>query len=198
MLEAVFAVWSYTSWAATMIPVDQAQTRWMVLAVMLLGLFMNASVTGAFETSGWAFVIPLLLIQLGRSLWTLVNSPDVVYREHYVRVLIWLIATSPLWIAGAAVNPEARLLWWALAARIDQIGTWLAQPIPLKHAFEGRLVPQDPNDEPACVFLERIRAQRTAPDAGASAGGSPRRVRPRFRKTAAVQYPLSIPEESAP
>jgi type I restriction enzyme S subunit len=30
----------------------------------------------------------------------------------------------------------------------------------LKRAFEGRLVPQDPEDEPAEVLLERIRAQR--------------------------------------
>lgn len=32
----------------------------------------------------------------------------------------------------------------------------------LKWAFEGRLVDQDPNDEPAAVLLERIRAERTA------------------------------------
>src|SRR5205807_998291 len=32
----------------------------------------------------------------------------------------------------------------------------------LKRAFEGRLVPQDPNDEPASVLLERIRADRNA------------------------------------
>jgi len=32
----------------------------------------------------------------------------------------------------------------------------------LKQAFEGRLVPQDPDDEPASVLLERIRAQREA------------------------------------
>ena len=46
-------------------------------------------------------------------------------------------------------------------SRIDH----LSQSI-LAKAFRGELVPQDPNDEPACVLLERIQAQRaTAPKA---------------------------------
>jgi type I restriction enzyme S subunit len=35
----------------------------------------------------------------------------------------------------------------------------------LRAAFEGQLVPQDPNDEPASVLLARIRAERAARDA---------------------------------
>jgi len=42
-------------------------------------------------------------------------------------------------------------------ARIDK----LTQSI-LAKAFRGELVPQDPNDEPASVLLERIKAQRAA------------------------------------
>lgn len=51
----------------------------------------------------------------------------------------------------------------------------------LKMAFEGRLVPQDPNDEPASVLLERIRSTRAA---GAVPSTSPSTGSPRGRKSA--------------
>lgn len=41
----------------------------------------------------------------------------------------------------------------------------------LKRAFDGRLVPQDPNDEPAADLLARIRAERQAQPKGRRARG---------------------------
>ena len=49
----------------------------------------------------------------------------------------------------------------------------------LKQAFEGKLVPQDPNDEPASVLLEKIRTARV----GATLVVAPRAgTRPALRR----------------
>ena len=53
----------------------------------------------------------------------------------------------------------------------------------LKRAFSGQLVPQDPDDEPASVLLERIRAQREAEQAAATAS----KKRPARRRQASSQ-----------
>jgi type I restriction enzyme S subunit len=68
-------------------------------------------------------------------------------------------------------------------ARVDKLTQSL-----LAKAFRGELVPQDPNDEPAAVLLERIRAQRAV-----EAKPSKRKVAPRRSVKAASPHKPSQP-----
>ena len=64
----------------------------------------------------------------------------------------------------------------------------------LKRAFSGELAPQDPDDEPASVLLERIRAQREAEQAAASAS---KKQPSRRRRVQKVPPQLALEEASA-
>lgn len=60
----------------------------------------------------------------------------------------------------------------------------------LAKAFRGELVPQDPNDEPASVLLDRIRAERAAAEAARPKKKRRRKAKPKAAAKAAVQAPL--------
>lgn len=76
-------------------------------------------------------------------------------------------------LAGVTAVAEQNVLAYARLATLDQS--------ILAKAFRGELVPQDPNDEPASVLLERIRAERAA------AGDKPRRGRRKGAPHVAVE-----------
>lgn len=70
----------------------------------------------------------------------------------------------------------------AVAAEVErslQRAASLRQAI-LKRAFEGKLVPQNPADEPAAVLLERIKAQRSTASAKPKPAKPARNARPKL------------------
>lgn len=74
------------------------------------------------------------------------------------------VPVAPLALQSAITKKATAALAWldkvaTEYARAERLLPKLDQAI-LAKAFRGELVPQDPNDEPAAVLLERIRAER--------------------------------------
>ena len=130
LLLAVYKVWVYTTWAATLLDTSRLEVQWMLLIVMLVTLFMNASIGSAFGAFGWLFAASYLLVQLGRGAWMLTVGLDRTTHNHFVRTLIWGCMSAPFWIAGVFLGPGPRLMFWGVAAAIDLGGHMLAHRLP--------------------------------------------------------------------
>jgi low temperature requirement protein LtrA len=140
LLLAVYKVWVYTTWTATLLDTSRLEVQWMLLIVMLVTLFMNASIGSAFGAFGWLFAATYLLVQLGRGAWILTVGLDRTTHNHFVRTLIWGCMSAPFWIAGAFFGPGPRLMLWGVAAAIDLGGHMLAHRLPGRKT-EGSRVP---------------------------------------------------------
>lgn len=140
LLLAVYKVWVYTTWAATLLDTSRFEVQWMLLIVMLVTLFMNASIGSAFGAFGWLFAAGYLLVQLGRGSWLLTVGLDRTTHNHFVRTLIWGCMSAPFWIAGVFFEPGPRLMFWGVAAAIDLGGHMLAHRLPGQKT-EGSRVP---------------------------------------------------------
>ena len=130
MALAMFVIWSFTVYESTMVLARKSEARWIVLAVMAGGLVMNASITGAFEDIPWAFVVPMVLIQVGRSAMTRVHDDYDSLRHHRVSMIVWAAVSAVPWVLGAAGGPGHRLYWWLAAVLIDVVGMWSGHPVP--------------------------------------------------------------------
>jgi type I restriction enzyme S subunit len=91
---------------------------------------------------------------------TAVPLPPVTEQRRIVAELGTLLST-------VAASEVASAVAAARCARLRQA--------ILKWAFEGRLVDQDPSDEPASVLLERIRTETAARTASAATGAASKR-----------------------
>jgi low temperature requirement protein LtrA len=140
LLLGVYKVWVYTTWSATLLDTSRLEVQWMLLIVMLVTLFMNASIGSAFGAFGWLFAASYLLVQLGRGAWMLTVGLDRITHNHFVRTLIWGCMSAPFWITGVFFGPETRLMFWGVAAAIDLGGHMLAHRLPGRKT-EGSRVP---------------------------------------------------------
>ncbi|MBA1348073.1 low temperature requirement protein A [Rhizobium sp. WYCCWR 11146] len=132
MTFAVWWVWIFTAWVTNWLDPDRMPVRGMLVALMMLGLLLSASIPEAFGDKGLLFAGAYVAMQVGRSLFTTyaMTRVDRANTLNFVRITAWLVAAGVFWIAGGLLEHEARLIAWVIALAIEYAGPAAGFAVP--------------------------------------------------------------------
>ena len=175
LLLVVWWAWIYTTWMANWFdPAASAPVRGVLTAVMLVSLLMAAALPEAFGDRALLFAGSYVALQVGRN----AAAAALLKRRHrlrdvFERLVIWSATSGVLWLVGAALDSDQRLVLWipalALELAAPVAGYWLPS--------RGRAVTTDYDIE-GTHFAERCQASSSS----RSASRSSSRERPRPRQ----------------
>ena len=130
LLVVVWWAWIYTTWMANWFDPASTAVRTVLTGVMLASLLMAAALPDALGDHGALFAASYVVLQVGRNAAAL----SLLHRDHrlrgvFERLLAWSVVSGALWLAGATLDPDERLLVWMLALGLDLVapasGYWL-------------------------------------------------------------------------
>jgi low temperature requirement protein LtrA len=119
----VWWVWVFTAWVTNWLHPDRGPVRGMLIVLMGLGLLWATAIPGAFGERAPLFAIILVVMNVGRSAFTIVAFAEL--RDHalnFLRITCWHLFSAPFWIVGAFVDDRVRVALWVIAFLIDLAG----------------------------------------------------------------------------
>jgi low temperature requirement protein LtrA len=122
LLTMVWLLWSYTTWVTNWLDPALIPVRLMLLVLAAISLVSSAALPTAFGRYGLIVGAAYLVIQVGRSAFTVVVIGDPVLRKNFQRILAWCVVSGSLALAGGLAHGDARILLWAGAVAIDLLG----------------------------------------------------------------------------
>jgi low temperature requirement protein LtrA len=130
LLLIVWWAWIYTTWMANWFDPASRAVRGVLTAVMLGSLLMAAALPEAFGDRALLFAGSYVALQVGRN----AAAASLLTRRHrlrdvFGRLVVWSAASGVLWLAGAALDSDQRLVLWipalALELAAPAAGYWL-------------------------------------------------------------------------
>jgi low temperature requirement protein LtrA len=130
LLLIVWWAWIYTTWMANWFDPTSPAVRVVLTGVMLGSLLMAAALPEAFGERALLFAASYVGLQVGRN----AAAAWLLHRRHrlrgvFERLVVWSAASGALWLAGATLDSDQRLVLWipalALELAAPAAGYWL-------------------------------------------------------------------------
>src|SRR5690606_21265541 len=119
VFAAVWWGWNYTAWIMNWLRPGSTVVQLLTGLLMLAALGMSVAIPDAFGDRALLFVGCYLAMGLVRPLFMIWAFRGQQLASNYRMLLIWSAAAGALWIVGAFLEPDSRLLVWILAAVVD-------------------------------------------------------------------------------
>jgi low temperature requirement protein LtrA len=152
LLLAAWWAWIYTTWTTNWFDPDTLPVRIVLLVGMVASMLGAVSIPHAFGSRALVFVIGYIGLQLVRNTFVLAaTDPDDPLYLPLIRFWRWNAAVGALWLAGAFVGHDTRIVVWTVALVLDYVGPFAGHWTPRlgrTAAVEWKLVPSH--------FAERI------------------------------------------
>jgi low temperature requirement protein LtrA len=152
LLLVAWWAWIYTTWTTNWFDPDSAPIRLALVAGMFASMLGAIAIPDAFGERALLLVAGYVAIQLVRNACAVAaaDTRDPL-RPALVRILVWTLWVAPLWLAGALLDGEARVVVWVVALAADYLGPAVGHWNPVL----GRSRPQEWDLEPG-HFSERL------------------------------------------
>lgn len=129
---ALWWVWIHTTWLTNLLDVEVIPVRLLLFALMFLGILLAIALPRAFGDMGLLFALTYSAMQIGRSLFALyaLYGTDHASYRTFVRITVWLSLSCLVWIAGAFLSPDIRVMVWIVALAIEYLGPLVGYWLP--------------------------------------------------------------------
>lgn len=129
---ALWWVWIQTTWITNLLDAEKEPVRLLLFGMMFLGIVMAIALPRALTDMGLVFAIAYSAMQIARSLFATFafRGTDGDSFRTFVRIDIWVVTASLIWIAGGIAESNWRVFLWSIALVVEYLGPVVRYWVP--------------------------------------------------------------------
>ncbi|WP_262285971.1 low temperature requirement protein A [Micromonospora sp. MA102] len=130
LLLALWAVWQGTAWTTSRYDPYHIWLQVIVVIALVGSMVMGVAIPRAFTSTGMAFALAYVVVQVSRPGILLLTLGRVQHRRLKLRMLITFSVTGVLWVTGALLPTNPRVTLWTLALLLEYLASRFGWPVP--------------------------------------------------------------------
>lgn len=132
LILSLWWLWIHTTWITNLLDTERVPVRLLLFVMMFGGVLLAIALPKSFATQGLIYAAIYSAMQVGRSLFALYafKGEDRQAYLVFIRITVWLVASSLLWLAGGIADLHDRILLWSVALAIEYAGPACRYAVP--------------------------------------------------------------------